>query len=211
MPDDEYDDNDDSADDWTPDREIAKQRRLDRRIYAEKVIQETAAVDADTLTSNNDSSRQQKQSRPSAYTDEEEAVIASMGGKTKSARREQGYLGDSTLQEIARDYSVPICYICDCLCLWGVPVPIDVHARLGDLVTGEQAFALLEAVNSLDVGILHDRYYHQNIVNLCAEWDIPIQDAFAMCMKEGWSLPFGVRTVLRVEQAEELTRVLGGV
>lgn len=30
-----------------------------------------------------------------------------------------------------------------------------------------------------------------------------------MAVKEGWSLPFGVQTCLRVEQEEELIRVLG--
>ena len=38
------------------------------------------------------------------------------------------------------------------------------------------------------------------------EWDIELKDAFEMSMKEGWSLPFGVRTNLRVEQEEELRR-----
>ena len=51
---------------------------------------------------------------PSPYTEDEEAIIAAMGGKGHIAtKREPGYLGDSTLAEIASDYSVPICYIAD--------------------------------------------------------------------------------------------------
>jgi hypothetical protein len=73
------------------------------------------------------------------YTVEEEELIALMGGKSGSPlKREPGYLGDSTLTEIATDYSVPVCYLADVLCTWGVPVPINVNDRLGDLVTGEQ-------------------------------------------------------------------------
>jgi hypothetical protein len=32
-----------------------------------------------------------------------------------------------------------------------------------------------------------------------------------MAIKEGWSLPFGVQTCLRVEQEDELLRVLGSI
>ena len=183
---------------WLPDREKAKRRKEASRIYAERVSDQDSSTQKET---------------PSAYTDEEEEVIAAMGGKTKhpQRKREIGFLGDSTLSEITTDYSVPICYLADVLCMWGVPVPINPQDRLGDLVTGEQAFAILEAVNSLDVSALHDRYSNTSLLNLCAEWDIDLQKAFELAVKEGWSLPFGVQTCLRVEQEDELLRVLGGV
>jgi hypothetical protein len=149
--------------------------------------------------------------RPTPYTDDEEAVIEAMGGKQKTARtysREPGYLGDSTLEDICTDYSVPICYLADVLCTWGAPIPINPQSLLGDLVTGEQAFAILEAINSLDVAALHDRYSDVTLQQLCYEWDINLNDAFAMAMKEGWNLPFGVQTFLRVDQERELLRVL---
>jgi hypothetical protein len=124
-------------------------------------------------------------------------------------RRDEGYLGDSTLHDIASDYSIPVCYIADVLCTWGVPPPIHVHDRLGDLVTGEQAFALLEAVNSIDVSSVQDRYSFHSLLSLCEEWDLDLQTAFEFCVKEGWNLPFGVQTCLRVEQEDELLRVHG--
>jgi hypothetical protein len=83
-------------------------------------------------------------------------------------KREMGYLGDSTLQEIATDYSIPVCYLDNVLCLRGVPVPIDVRGtRLGDMVTGEQTFAVVEAVNSHDVAALHDLYSNTSLRQLC--------------------------------------------
>lgn len=141
------------------------------------------------------------------YTPEEQDVISAMGGRAKRTRQE-GYLGDSTLQEICTDYSVPICYLADVLASWGVPIPIHPHMMLGDLVTGEQAFAILEAVNSLDAAELHDRYSDVTLETLCLEWDIPLSDAFQLAMKEGWNLPFGVHTFLRTEQERDLFRVL---
>ena len=197
---------DDTEEDWIPDAEKAKGRRKrsDRDLIpANEVLGDSA----------NDSKKPKPSStkeKPSPYTEEEEEIIAAMGGKEKSetpAPREMGFLGDSTLREISRDYSVPICYLADVLCMWGVPVPINPTDRLGDLVTGEQAFALVEAVNSLDMGYLNDRYSNQNIMQVCDGWDIDIKDAFEFAMKEGWSLPFGVRTNLRVEQEDELLRV----
>ena len=72
--------------------------------------------------------------------------------------------------------------------MWGVPVPINVQDRVGDLVTGEQAFALVEAVNSLDVGALQDRYSNYSLFQVCHEFDVLIDPgpqlvAYARCQK----------------------------
>ena len=181
----------------------------------------------------------QRRGGPSVYTQEEEELIASMGGMgprssgrpstqefaeagTQSAvrksrsgpmppqYREEGYLGDSTLKEISMDYGVPVTYLADVLATWGVPIPIDPNNRLGDMVTGEQAFAVLEAIHTLDVAELHDRYAEDDLMNLCEYYDVDIKDAFDFCMERGWALPFGVRTFLRVEQEEELLDALVG-
>lgn len=176
-------------------------RSSNSRTASEHKDPTTPAATAETATT--------MPNRSSPYTDEEEEIIAAMGGKSKKRRREPGFLGDSTLMEICTDYSVPISYLADVLCMWDVPVPINIYEKLGDLVTGEQAFAIVEAVNTLDVSALHDRYSNTNIQQLCYEWDMDIQQAFEMAMKEGWSLPFGVQTCLRVEQERELLRVLG--
>lgn len=212
------DDEGEEEDDWIPDREKAKQKRLKGRILAERVAPSSANKEEIP-----DSRRHRPRpdpdpeeplsSRKSPYTEDEEDIIAAMGGKTfhRERRREEGFLGDSTLEEIAQDYSIPICYMADVLCLWGVSPPINPKDRLGDLVTGEQAFALLEAVNSLDVSQVQDRYSIHNLLTLCDEWDIDLQTAFEFAVKEGWSLPFGVQTHLRIEQEDELLRVHGAV
>jgi hypothetical protein len=195
------------GEDWTPDGEVARRRK--------KVAYPTpaAAVIKDVVEKGQEVKKKQEKERPSAYTEEEEDLIDAMGGKDKSSsssrKREAGFLGDCTLQEIAQDYSVPICYLADVLCMWGVPVPINIRDRLGDLVTGEQAFAILEAIYSLDVGSLHDRYSNDNLLLVCDYWEIDLKNAFEFAMKEGWSLPFGVQTHLRAEQEDELMRVFG--
>jgi hypothetical protein len=215
------DDGDDSAEDWISDAERAKSKPKSKYLTpANEVIQQ----EEEAKTTTTDVGAEKKSTTTSPYTEEEEDLIAAMGGKTqpkkgqettttsrRSSKREDGFLGDCTLYDIATDYSVPVCYLADVLCMWGVPVPIHMHDRLGDLVTGEQAFALVEAVNSLDIGDLQDRYSNQHILQLCEEWDIELKDAFEFAMKEGWSLPFGVRTNLRVEQENEILRVFSSI
>lgn len=204
-------DDDEEEAEWIPDREKARRKR--KRIYAEQVRSASAVSESNQIKDKAESGQKEDAPQVTAYTDEEEELIISMGGKKKNTttKREPGYLGDSTLREIATDYSVPVCYLADVLCMWGVPVPINVDDRLGDLVTGEQAFAIVEAVNSLDIAALQDRYSNQSLLNVCNDWNVDLSEGFEMAMKEGWSLPFGVQTVLRVEQEEELLRVLAGL
>jgi len=201
----------DTAEDWISDAEKSNQRRREL-VPAKEVL---GRVDSNSDESSDNNNQKHNKKRPSPYTDEEENLIAAMGGKDKKKQgakpREIGFLGDSNLRDISTDYSVPICYLADVLVQWGVDVPINVYDRLGDLVTGEQAFALVEAVNTLDVGHLNDRYSNQNLLQICDEWEIEIKEAFEFVMKEGWSLPFGVRTNLRVEQEDELLRVFSSL
>ncbi|KAL7427657.1 hypothetical protein ACHAXM_000945 [Skeletonema potamos] len=131
-------------------------------------------------------------------------------GRVPPQYREEGYLGDCTLKEISMDYGVPVTYLADVLATWGVPIPIDPNSRLGDMVTGEQAFAILEAIHTLDVAELHERYAEDDLMNLCDYYDLDIKNAFDFCMERGWALPFGVRTFLRVEQEAELLDALAG-
>lgn len=152
-----------------------------------------------------------QKSKRQIYTDEEEDLINSMGGNSMenpSPKREAGFLGDSTLREISRDFQVPVCYLADVLCTWGVPVPINVDERLGDMVTGEMAFAMAEAVHSMDVGEIYDAYSSFDLAGLCYEYDIELKDAFDFVIKEGWNLPFGVKTHLRIDQEDKLLQAL---
>jgi len=203
----------DNEEDWIPDAIKAQTKRRPKTLRpANEVIKDQEEPSLQQKQTKDDSREDLIKNRPSPYTEEEEELIDALGGKyATNGRREEGFLGDSTLVEIASDYSVPISYLADVLCMWGVPVPINVNDRLGDLVTGEQAFALVEAVNSLDIGVLQDRYSNMNVLQLCDEFEIPLKDAFEFAMKEGWSLPFGVRTNLRMEQEEELLRLYSSV
>jgi hypothetical protein len=205
LVDEDEEDEDDVA--WMPDRELARRKRQFAKEYYDNEPAQAQRVSQVKPPSTKDDDGEETKKRK-VYTEEEEELILAMGGTT-GGKREPGYLGDCTLAEIATDYSVPVCYLADVLCTWGVPVPINVNERLGDMVLGEQAFAILEAIHTLDIAALQDRYSNNNIMEVCDASGIDMRDAFQMAVKEGWSVPFGVQTMLRVEQEEELVRVLG--
>ena len=147
------------------------------------------------------------------YTQDEEDMINALGGRSmtrNASKREPGFLGDCTIKEIARDFQVPIPYLADVLCTWGVSPPINCEIPVGDMVTGEHCFAILEAIHTLDVGVLYDKYSNYDIVSLCDEHGIDLKDAFQLAIKENWNLPFGVQTHLRVEQEAQMLQQLIG-
>jgi hypothetical protein len=151
----------------------------------------------------------------SIHKQERDELIRNMhqegGGSSGIGQREEGFVVDSVLMDIAHDYSIPVCYLGDVLVQWGVPPPIDPrNTPLKDLVTGEQAFSLLEALVSLDSTRLNERYSSDTLEDLCYEYDdmFDLAEAVDFCMKEGYNLPFGIQTCLKTEQEEQLLRVL---
>lgn len=214
--------------DWLSDRELLRRAAqspggealtnrnrdtLEKIKYAGRVDKHTYLLDDSTAST--DESMKNEKRKKSVYTDEERELIQAMGGSldgehqySNTNQREEGYLGDCTLREISQDYAVPICYLADVLMTWGVPPPISVDSQLGDLVTGEQAFALIEALTTLDNTQINERYSYDDLITLCDDYDLDLRLVFDFCMKEGYNLPFGVRTCLRVEQERELLRVM---
>ena len=130
-------------------------------------------------------------------------------GSTTGGKRKPGYLGDCTLAKIGTDYSVPISYLAYVFCKCGVPVPIDVDEQLGVQWLANKP--LQYSKQSIHWILLH---YKINIPTK-ALWKYAIllglirEIPFQMEVIEGWSVPFGVQTMLQVEQEEELVQVLG--
>jgi len=114
-----------------------------------------------------------------------------------------------TVEEVARSYQVPISWVGDALCNFGVVPPIQWTARIGDVIDGDQAFALLEAMHGWDHAIMFDMYTWDSLRELAASHEIPIAKVLQVCDEEGFALPFGLRSHLRVEQYARLMRRLG--
>mmetsp|Transcript_26333 Transcript_26333/g.54939 ORF Transcript_26333/g.54939 Transcript_26333/m.54939 type:complete len:438 (-) Transcript_26333:398-1711(-) len=126
-------------------------------------------------------------------------------------------LFDSTLYQISRDYSIPLPHLGDILSTFTslqdsennhppstLSFPIDPYSRLSDILSGEQAFEILEIIHTLDMAALHDSYSEDSLMNVCEYHGLDLGQAYEFGMERGWCLPFGVRSFLRLEWEEEL-------
>jgi len=144
------------------------------------------------------------------------------------------FIAASTLSEIALDYSLPLPYLGDICLHFGASPPLACSSKLGDLISGEQCFALVEAINSVDPSELSDLYHDGTVADLarflptrlynadsydaandndsdsdCDE--LPLSAVMEVCTRKKFNLPFGASTCLRVEQVEYLEDYFGGL
>lgn len=113
------------------------------------------------------------------------------------------------MEQVAKGYQVPIHWLGDALCNFGAPPPIRWGARIADLVDGEAAFQLLEAIWGWDHTLIFDMYSWESISELAYNHDLEVGDVLRVCDEENFVLPFGARTRLRVEHHARLMRRLG--
>ena len=89
------------------------------------------------------------------------------------------------MSDIASDFHFPIDYLAHAVCSWGADPPIDVEDRLGDLVNGEQCFALLEAITTLDPAEVDEAFCALNVAELSKSWGVEPVVVFEACVREG--------------------------
>jgi len=123
--------------------------------------------------------------------------------------RDSTGLGDFTLTELAFDYNFPIDFFADILCRWGVPAPIQTSAKLKELVNTEQAYALSEALTTLDSAEVYESYIDYSVRELSKQWDIPLKDIIQVCGRNKLNLPLGVKTHLQIDDYKFLMQQLG--
>jgi len=62
----------------------------------------------------------------------------------------EGTAASLTLSDISESSCFSLSFLGDFLVQMGCKPPIDINAKLGNLLTGEQIFTLLQAINTLD-------------------------------------------------------------
>ena len=101
-----------------------------------------------------------------------------------------------TLREISESYLFSLSFLGDYAVQLGVRPPVDVDAKVGDLMTSEQAFSLLEALTSLDPYESNIEYDSLTADELARELELSVEKFCYICEAEHLNLPFGMDTVL---------------
>ena len=117
--------------------------------------------------------------------------------------------GDLTVENVARDYRFPVAYVADVITGFGVQPPISDEAVIKDLLDADQAFALLEAVTSLDASEVDDAYVSFGLDGCARRLEADLAEVFALCVDNNFALPHGVETRLRRDQFDTIARTLG--
>ena len=127
-------------------------------------------------------------------------LFESMGPDRSSLARQ-------TLREISESYLFSLSFLGDYVVQLGVRPPIDVDAEVGDLMTSEQAFSLLEALTSLDPYESNIEYDSLTADELAVELDLSVEKFCYICEAEHFNLPFGMDTVLHQTVVEKIRDV----
>ena len=117
--------------------------------------------------------------------------------------------GDLTVEQVAVDYRFPVAYVADVITGFGVQPPISDAAVIRDLLDADQAFALLEAVTSLDASEVDDAYVSFGLDGCARRLEADLAEVFALCVDNNFALPHGVETRLRRDQFDTIARTLG--
>lgn len=144
------------------------------------------------------------------WTDEEDEELSlTFSNEDVTLSGDGNAFGDLSVADVANDYRFPISYVADAIIGFGVPPPILDSAKIGELLDADQAFALLEAVNSLDAAEVEDEYVAFDLAKCADLLETDLAEVFALCVERGFGLPHGVETQLRRDQYEALRTALG--
>jgi len=101
-----------------------------------------------------------------------------------------------TLREVSEEYGFSLSFLGDYVVELGVYPPVDVDARLRNMLTGVQVYSLMECVNTLDPYESTIEYDSLSLRELAEELGVPTKRALKICTREGFNLPFGLDSIL---------------
>jgi len=120
-------------------------------------------------------------------------------------------IAHSTLRDIHEEYDFSLAFLGDFVTQMGASSPLDIDTPISAYLTGEQIFTLLQALNSLDPSEAGLEYADSlSAQELCEESGMSASKLLAICRSEGFSLPFGLDTVLHVSVVQRIFDVASG-
>lgn len=116
-------------------------------------------------------------------------------------------LGKLSLTEISDAYQFSLSFLGDFAAQLGCLTPVDIETNIENIMTGEQIFTLLTALNSLDPLDSNAGYDSVSVIELASDMNVSTQKIVEICIGEQIGLPYGVRTVLHLDVVDQIKRV----
>ncbi|KAJ1433654.1 hypothetical protein B484DRAFT_394423 [Ochromonadaceae sp. CCMP2298] len=116
-------------------------------------------------------------------------------------------ISQQSLRDICESYQFSLSYLGDFVSQLGCATPVDVDTAVGNFMTGEQVYQLLQALTSLDPFESNEGYDAVSIHDLADELQVPVSRIVKMCSKEGFNLPYGTDTALHVSVVDRLRKL----
>jgi hypothetical protein len=116
-----------------------------------------------------------------------------------------------SLLEISNSYQFSLAYLGDFVAKMGCPVPLDVDIKVGDMLTGEQVYTLLTALNSLDPAESYCGYESSpTLYELAESLGLSTMRIETLCLqyKEDIQFPYGGETTLHSSVIERIKRLV---
>jgi len=101
-----------------------------------------------------------------------------------------------TLNDISESSCFSLSFLGDFLVQMGCKPPIDINAKLGNLLTGEQIYTLLQAINTLDPFDSNLEYDTVPVEELAEDLGISSNRILKILESKNINLPYGLDTVL---------------
>ena len=116
-------------------------------------------------------------------------------------------LAKLSLREISEAYQFSLAFLGDFAVQLGCPTPLDIDTNLENLLTGEQVYTLLQALNSLDALDSNAGYDSLSVSELASDMNVSPKKIVEICVGESVGLPYGLNTVLHVDIVDQIRRV----
>lgn len=116
----------------------------------------------------------------------------------------EGTAASLTLSDISESSCFSLSFLGDFLVQMGCKAPIDINAKLGNLLTGEQIFSLLQAINTLDPFDSNLEYDSLPVDELADELGISANRILKILESKEVNLPYGLDTVLHSSVIESV-------
>jgi hypothetical protein len=119
-------------------------------------------------------------------------------------------LAQMTVEDLSITYGFSIQYLGDYISSIGGPATINSRSKLGDILTGNQVYEVLQALHGLDPSEVNEGYMNLNMESIAQQYQKSYQELSDICKELEIPLPFGSQTVIHLSLYTKLCNYLDG-